>query len=130
VGDKGEDLEPSSVEAIHQSEGIVSRVMGVSIRGHYRDSHGTLVALLVLLSKRLSLNFLSKETAMMTANAQPQMYTLRQAAALFQCSPWTLRMWNRKGKLLTVKTPGGIRIPAAEVARIVAGEKEVCASRN
>jgi molybdopterin-binding protein len=49
-------------------------------------------------------------------------YRIGQAAEALGVRIETLRRWERDGKLTTVRTPGGQRrVPATEVARLLAG---------
>jgi molybdopterin-binding protein len=48
-------------------------------------------------------------------------YRIGEAAGLLGVGVETLRRWEREGKLLVTRTPGGQRlVPAAEVARVLA----------
>ncbi len=54
-----------------------------------------------------------------------QTYRIGEAAELLDVRVETLRRWERQGKLATVRTEGGQRrVPAAEVARILAERRE------
>ncbi len=52
-------------------------------------------------------------------------YRIGEAAGLLGVRVETLRRWERDGRLATTRTAGGQRlIPAAEVARLLAGRRE------
>jgi molybdopterin-binding protein len=54
-----------------------------------------------------------------------ELYKLREAAAEIGVSYPTLKQWIYKGKVRSVKTPGGHhRIPRAEIDRLVGGERD------
>jgi molybdopterin-binding protein len=54
----------------------------------------------------------------------PDSYRIGEAAELLSVRVETLRRWERDGKLLTTRTAGGQRrVPAAEVARLIAGKQ-------
>jgi molybdopterin-binding protein len=54
-----------------------------------------------------------------------EMFSPREAARMLGISYPTIKQWIYKGRVRTVKTPGGHhRVPAAEVDRLVPPEKE------
>ena len=54
----------------------------------------------------------------------PDSYRIGEAAELLGVRVETLRRWERDGKLRTMRTSGGQRrVPAAEVARLIAGKQ-------
>ena len=55
----------------------------------------------------------------------PDSYRIGEAAELLGVRVETLRRWERDGKLRTMRTSGGQRrVPAAEVARLIAGKQQ------
>ena len=55
----------------------------------------------------------------------PDSYRIGEAAELLGVRVETLRRWERDGKLRTTRTSGGQRrVPAAEVARLIAGKQQ------
>lgn len=56
----------------------------------------------------------------MKAEAQPKMYQVRHACKVLGVSYPALKQWIYKGKIKTMKTPGGHhRIPATEIDRLL-----------
>jgi molybdopterin-binding protein len=55
----------------------------------------------------------------------PDSYRIGEAADLLGVRVETLRRWERDGKLRSIRTSGGQRrVPAAEVARLMAGKQQ------
>jgi len=55
----------------------------------------------------------------------PDLYTVAQAAALFNVHEKTVRRWIRAGDLLAWQLPGGqYRIPAESIVSLKSGRKE------
>ncbi len=55
----------------------------------------------------------------------PDSYRIGEAAELLGVRVETLRRWERDGKLRTTRTSGGQRrVPATEVARLIAGKQQ------
>lgn len=55
----------------------------------------------------------------------PDSYRIGEAAELLGVRVETLRRWERDGKLRTTRTSGGQRrVPADEVARLIAGKQQ------
>jgi molybdopterin-binding protein len=55
----------------------------------------------------------------------PDSYRIGEAAELLGVRVETLRRWERDGKLRTTRTSGGQRrVPAGEVARLIAGKQQ------
>ena len=55
----------------------------------------------------------------------PDSYRIGEAAELLGVRVETLRRWERDDKLRTMRTTGGQRrVPAAEVARLIAGKQQ------
>jgi excisionase family DNA binding protein len=52
----------------------------------------------------------------------PRPLTLVQAALALGCSTDTIKRWARLGRIHTFKAPGGVRVPASEVERLLRGE--------
>ncbi len=55
----------------------------------------------------------------------PDSYRIGEAADLLGVRVETVRRWERDGKLRSIRTSGGQRrVPAAEVARLIAGKQQ------
>ncbi len=55
-----------------------------------------------------------------------ELYKAREVAALLRLNTKTLYGWVKKGRVSVIRTPsGGIRVPKAEVARLIAEHGDV-----
>lgn len=67
----------------------------------------------------------------MKAESRPQMYVVRDACKVLGVSYPALKQWIYKGKIKTMKTPGGHhRIPATEIDRLLPAVPKQGANRN
>lgn len=59
---------------------------------------------------------------MSEVSRSPELWKVGEVAAALRMSSQGVRVWVRAGKVAHLRTPGGrIRIPAAEVERLLAG---------
>jgi molybdopterin-binding protein len=67
----------------------------------------------------------------MKAESQPKMYQVRDACKVLGVSYPALKQWIYKGKIKTMKTPGGHhRIPATEIDRLLPAVSQRGAIQN